>query len=143
VRGSDVRGFFGWQVSKRPSGSEKERIAMAAEQNRAEAPKGKEPVIRTFARGWIGTEPEFKRSGGGVAVCRILVVGEAAGPASEPPTASLYTSGEEAERCADGLNVGDLIEGVGVLGPERKRAPRQEIVVDKEVKLWARAGVAA
>jgi len=116
---------------------------MAAEQNRAEAPEGKEPVIRTFARGWIATEPEFKRSGGGVAVCRIPVIGEADGPASEPPTVSLYTSGDEAERCAGGLNVGDFIEGVGVLGPKRKKALGQEIVVDKEVKLWARAGVAA
>jgi hypothetical protein len=111
---------------------------MAAEQNRAEAPEGKEPVIRTFARGWLGMEPEFKKPDGGVAVCRLLVVGKAAGPASKPPKASLYLSGKEAERCAAGLNPGDLIEAVGVLG-ERDRAPHQEVLVDGRVKLRARA----
>ena len=115
---------------------------MAAEQNRAEAPKGKRPVIRTFARGWIAKELEFKRSSGGVAVCRILVVGEAEGPASEPPTVSLYTSGEEAERCANGLNVGDFIEGIGVVGPKRRKALGQEIVVDKKVLRWGQVGAA-
>jgi len=116
---------------------------MAAEQNRAEAPEGKESVIRTFARGWIGREPEFQRTNKGVAVCRILVIGEEDGPATAPPEAFLYMSGKEAERCAGALNVGDFIEGVGALGPKRRKATGQEIVVDKKVKLWARAGVAA
>ncbi|HEX6688915.1 MAG TPA: hypothetical protein VF085_09665 [Solirubrobacterales bacterium] len=49
----------------------------------------------------------------------------------------------EAERCAYNLREGDLIEGVGVLGPERKSALRQEVLVDKRVKLRQRAGVAA
>lgn len=101
------------------------------------------PVIRTFARGWLGKAPEFKRSDGGVAVCRLLVVGEAAGPASKPPTVSLYLSGEEAVRCGLGLKEGDLIEGIGIVGPERERASRQEVLVNERVKLRARAGVAA
>jgi len=118
---------------------------MAAEQNGAQAAKEYTPVIRTFARGWLTEAPEFRRSAEGVAVCRLVVAGEAAGPASNPPKVSLYLSGSEAERCASGLNLGDLIEGVGVVGPERKRARRQEIMVDtdKRVILRARAGVAA
>jgi len=95
--------------------------------------------MRTFARGWLAKKPEFKRSEEGVAVCRLVVIGEAAGPASKPPRVSLYLRGAEAERCASGLRVGDLIEGVGVLGPERSRAPRQEVLVDERVKLRARA----
>jgi hypothetical protein len=116
---------------------------MAAEQNRAEAPKGKRPVMRTFARGWIGKELEFGRTSNGVAVCRILVIGEEDGPATAPPEAFLYMSGEEAERCVGALSVGDFIEGVGALGPKRRKATGQEILVDEKVKLWARAGVAA
>lgn len=110
-----------------------------AEQNGTQAANGHRPVIRTFARGWLAKAPEFRRSDAGVAVCRLLVVGEAAGPASKPPRVSLYLSGAEAERCADGLHPGDVIEGVGILGPERRRAPRQEVVVDERVKLRARA----
>ena len=113
-----------------------------AEQNGADRTNGHEAVMRTFARGWLAKAPEFRRSDEGVAVCRLLVVGEAAGPASKPPRVSLYVQGAEAERCAGGLSVGDLIEGVGVLGPERKRAPRQEILVDERVKLRARGAVA-
>ncbi len=112
---------------------------MAADQNGAQAANGQRPVIRTFARGWLAKPPEFAHSDEGVAVCRLLVIGEAAGPASQPPRVSLYLRGVEAERCAYGLRQGDLIEGVGVLGPERKRAPRQEVVVDERVKLRARA----
>lgn len=111
---------------------------MAADQNGAQA-NGHQPVIRTFARGWLAKPPEFAHSDEGVAVCRLLVIGEAAGPASKPPRVSLYLRGVEAERCAYGLREGDLIEGVGVLGPERKRAPRQEVLVDERVKLRARA----
>lgn len=113
---------------------------MAAEQNAA---NGQKPVIRTFARGWLTKPPEFGRSDEGIAVCRLLVVGEAVGPASSPPRVSLYLRGVEAERCAYGLREGDLIEGVGVLGPERKRALRQEVLVDRRVKLRARMGTAA
>lgn len=118
---------------------------MAAEQNGTQATTKYQPVIRTFARGRLAEAPEFRRSVEGVAVCRLVVVGEAPGPASNPPKVSLYLRGSEAERCANGLKPGDLIEGVGVVGPERKRAPRQEVVVDedKRVLLRARAGVAA
>ncbi len=116
---------------------------MAADQNGAQAAKGHRPVIRTFARGWLAKPPEFAHSDEGIAVCRLLVIGEAAGPASSPPRVSLYLRGIEAERCAYGLREGDLIEGVGVLGPERKGALRQEVVVEERVKLRARVGVAA
>lgn len=112
---------------------------MAADQNEAQAANGHQPVIRTFARGWLAKPPEFAHSDEGVAVCRLLVIGEAADPASSPPRVSLYLRGVEAERCAYNLREGDLIEGVGVLGPERKRALRQEVLVDKRVKLRARA----
>jgi hypothetical protein len=112
---------------------------MAADRSGAQAANGQRPVIRTFARGWLAKPPEFAHSDEGVAVCRLLVIGEAAGPASKPPRVSLYLRGTEAERCAYGLREGDLIEGVGVLGPERRRAPRQEVLVDERVKLRARA----
>jgi hypothetical protein len=99
--------------------------------------------VRPF-RGWLGKAPEFKRSDGGVAVCRLAVVGKAAGPASKPPSVNVYLSGTEAVRCGLGLREGDLIEGVGVLRPKRERAPRREVVVKEErVILRARAGVAA
>ncbi len=114
-----------------------------AAQNGADRTNGHTAVIRTFARGWLAKPPEFAHSDEGVAVCRLLVIGEAAGPASQPPRVSLYLRGVEAERCAYGLREGDLIEGVGVLGPERKSALRQEVLVDRRVKLRARAGVAA
>lgn len=113
-----------------------------AAQNGADRTNGHAAVIRTFARGWLAKPPEFAHSDEGVAVCRLLVIGEAAGPASQPPRVSLYLRGVEAERCAYGLRQGDLIEGVGVLGPERKRASRQEILVDKRVKLRKRAAAA-
>jgi hypothetical protein len=115
---------------------------MAAERNGAQAAKGHKPVIRTFARGWLTEAPEFRRSDEGVAVCRLVVACEADGPASNPPKVSLYIRGTEAVRCGLGLQQGDLIEGVGVLGPERKRAPRQEVLVDERVKLRARAAAA-
>jgi hypothetical protein len=99
--------------------------------------------VRPF-RGWLTKAPEFKRSGRGVAVFRLLVVGKAAGPASKPPSVNVYLSGTEAVRCGLGLHEGDLIEGVGALKPQRKRASRREVVVKEErVILRARAGVAA
>jgi len=112
---------------------------MATDQNGAQTANGHRPVIRTFARGWLAKAPEFRHSEEGVAVCRLLVIGEAAGPASKPPRVSLYVRGAEAERCAFGLHEGDLIEGVGVLGPERRHPTRQEVLVDERVKLRARA----
>lgn len=99
--------------------------------------------VRPF-RGWLTKAPEFKRSDGGVAVCRLLVVGKAAGPASKPPSVNIYLQGTEAVRCGLGLHEGDLIQGVGVLGPERKRAPRRELVVkDERVILRARPAATA
>lgn len=99
-------------------------------------------VMRTFARGWLAKPPEFAHSDENIAVCRLLVIGTAAGPASKPPRVSLYLRGTEAERCAYGLRQGDLIEAVGVLGPERKSAPRQEVLVDGRVRLRAREAAA-
>jgi hypothetical protein len=113
-----------------------------AAQSGADSTNGHTAVIRTFARGRLAKPPEFAHSDEGVAVCRLLVIGEAAGPASSPPRVSLYLRGVEAERCAYGLREGDLIEGVGVLGPERKGARRQEVLVDKRVILRQRAGAA-
>lgn len=113
-----------------------------AAQNGADRTNGHTAVIRTFARGWLAKPPEFAHSDEGVAVCRLLVIGEAAGPASQPPRVFLYLRGVEAERCAYGLRQGDLIEGVGILGPERKRALRQEVLVDDRVKLRKRAAAA-
>jgi len=99
--------------------------------------------VRPFC-GWLSKAPEFKRSDGGVAVCRLVVVGKAAGPASKPPSVGVYLRGTEAVRCGLGLHEGDLIEGVGVLGPKRKRVSRREVVVeDERVILRAKAGVAA
>jgi hypothetical protein len=113
---------------------------MAAIQSGAQAG---DSGVRPF-RGWLGKAPEFERSNRGVAVCRLVVVGKAAGPASKPPSVGVYLRGTEAVRCGLGLQEGDLIEGVGVLGPKRERASRREVVVEeKRVILRARAGVAA
>ncbi len=115
---------------------------MPAGQSGAQAANTQEPVLRTFARGWLTKAPQFGRLSDGVAVCRLLVAGEAAGPASKPPRVSLYVKGAEAERCAR-LLVGSLIEGVGVIGPERDRADRQEILVDEGKRVILRARPAA
>ncbi|MDX6610194.1 MAG: hypothetical protein QOF85_2119 [Solirubrobacterales bacterium] len=112
---------------------------MAAVQSGAQAANTQEPVLRTFARGWLTKAPQFGRLRDGAAVCRLLVVGEALGPASKPPKVSLYVKGAEAERCADGLLVGDLIEGVGIIGPERERADRQEVLLDEGARVILRA----
>lgn len=96
-------------------------------------------VMRVFVRGRLARKPEFAQTVEGVAICRLLVLGRAAGPASSPPRVSLYLSGEEARRCAFGLGEGDLIEGVGDLGPERRKALRQEVLVTERVKLRERA----
>ena len=59
----------------------------AAEQVRAEA-TGWEPTIRTRAQGWLAKPPELRYSDEEVAVCRLVVIGKAAGPASRPPRES-------------------------------------------------------
>lgn len=104
-----------------------------------------EEVMRTFVRGRLGKAPELARTLGeeATAVCRLVVLGRAAGPASRPPKVSLYLKGAEAERCASGLHPGDLIEAVGDVGPERTKARRQEVLVSEPVKLRARAGGSA
>jgi hypothetical protein len=103
-------------------------------------------VMRTFVRGRLGRAPEFARSVDGVGVCRLLVIGQAAGPASSPPRVSLYVRDgapglrdDEAVRCGMGLCAGDLIEAVGDIGPERRKARRQEVLVSERVKLRGRA----
>ena len=109
------------------------------------AGEGRDAVMRTFVRGRLGRAPEFARTVGEeqTAICRMLVLGRAAGPASSPPKVSLYLKGAEAKRCALGLRAGDLIEAVGNIGPERAQAHHQEVLVDKQVKLLARAGGSA
>ena len=111
--------------------------------------KAQMAVMRTFVRGRLAGKPEYARTSDGGEVCRLIVIGEAAGPASSPPRASLYIRNgdgaseglraDEARRCAFGLNPGDLIQAVGDLGPERARALRQEVLVSEPVRLRARA----
>lgn len=118
---------------------------------RDEASNGKaEEVMRTFVRGRLGRAPEFARSVDGVGICRLLVIGKAAGPASSPPRVSLYIRdggpglrSDEAVRCGLGLQPGDLIEAVGDLGPERRKARRQEVLVSERVRLRERAASGA
>jgi hypothetical protein len=124
---------------------EKGAVEMAAK--RVQTSNGKaDAVMRAFVRGRLGQAPEFARSVDGVGVCRLLVVGQAAGPASSPPRVSLYIRDgapelrdDEAMRCSCGLNPGDLIEAVGNIGPERRKARRQEVLVSEQVKLRERA----
>jgi hypothetical protein len=118
---------------------------MEAKRNQASNGTAEE-AMRTFVRGRLGRAPEFARSVDGVGVCRLLVVGRAAGPASSPPRVSLYVKDgapglrdDEAVRCGCGLNRGDLIEAVGDIGPERPKARRQEVLVSERVKLRERA----
>jgi hypothetical protein len=117
---------------------------MATSSGAAEMMSGEE-VMRTFVRGRLAKAPEFARTLGEEAttVCRLLVIGKARGPASRPPKVSLYLKGAEAERCAFGLNRGDLIEAAGDIGPERAKAGHQEVLVSDRVKLRARAGGSA
>ena len=117
----------------------------------AEAPNGKaEELMRTFVRGRLGRAPEFTQTVDGVGICRLLVVGKAAGPASSPPRIALYVrdggpglESNEAERCHLGLREGDLIEAVGNVGPERRKARRQEVLVSERVRLRERAASSA
>lgn len=121
---------------------------MTAQRVESANDEGRE-AMRTFVRGRVARAPEFARSVNGVGVCRLLVVGRAAGPASNPPRVSLYIRdggrglrSDEAVRCGLGLHPGDLIEAVGDIGPERPTARRQEVLVSESVKLRQRAGTA-
>jgi single-stranded DNA-binding protein len=98
--------------------------------------------------GRLGREPEAATTLGGVAVCRLVVVKRAAGPASSPARVGLYLKGELAKRCGAKLHEGDLVEALGELGNRRGKArPRYpEVLVEDapdNVKLYERAGVAA
>jgi hypothetical protein len=125
---------------------------MAAHHDRAEANGGSDAVMRSFVRGTVAQKPEYARTTEGGEVCRLVVIG-GAGPASKPARVSLYirngaasTEGlrsDEAHRCAFGLRAGDVIQAVGDIGPERRRAPRQEVIVSEPVRLRARAAEAA
>lgn len=102
-------------------------------------------VMRTFVRARVA-RTEFVRTMEGIGVCRMLVIGEAAGPASSPVQVSLYVrdgGGElredEAKRCAFNLHEGDLIQAVGDLAPKRRRAKLPEVLVSEPVRLRARA----
>lgn len=124
---------------------------MAAQHDRAEE-NGGEAVMRSFVRGTLAQKPEYARTTEGGEVCRLVVIGEA-GPAGKPPRVSLYIRNgaaraeglrpDEAHRCAFGLRVGDVIQAVGDIGPERRTARRQEVIVSEPVRLRARAAEAA
>lgn len=128
---------------------------MSQKRSAAGEQAAKTAVMRSFVRARIVEEPEFSRTMEGVGVCRIQVIGEAAGPAGSPPKVSLYIrdGGEggklrpdEAKRCAFNLRKGDLIQAVGSQGAQRRRARLPEVIVDERVKLLDRAvqaGVAA
>jgi hypothetical protein len=112
------------------------------------------PVLRTFARAPICGISRWKELDEGVGVCRITVIGEAPGPASSPPRVTFYVKDggfpedghplrvDEARRCVAALHVGDVVELIGNVGPERGTAERQEVVVTEPVKLKERAPVA-
>ncbi len=98
-----------------------------------------EAILWTFVQGRV-SKRDFRETDEGVGVCRLIVVGEAAGPASKPPRVSLYIRDggdlrpDEARRCAFNLNVGDLIQAVGNVGAERDTALHQEIIVTERVR---------
>ena len=110
-------------------------------------------VLRTFARAPICGISRWKELDEGIGVCRITVIGEAPGPASSPPRITFYVKdggfpedghplrADEARRCAAALQVGDVVELIGNVGPERGTAERQEVVVTEPVKLKERAPV--
>jgi hypothetical protein len=127
---------------------------MTIQASRHTSERDPEAVIRTLVRARISTVPEWDRSEGGVGVCRLTVIGDAAGPASRPPRVTLYIKDggcpeegymlqpDESRRCAFNLGVGDLIQAVGNLGPERDKVDRQEVIVTEPVKLKLRAAEA-
>ena len=106
-----------------------------------------EDVMRTFVRGRIASRA-YRRTSEGVGVCRLIVVGTAAGPASKPPRVSLYIRDggnlrpDEAMRCAHSLADGDLIQAVGDVGGERDGARHQEVIVTEQVRRRAVAEAA-
>lgn len=115
--------------------------------------EGSGTVLRTFARAPICDISRWKELDEGIGVCRITVIGEAPGPASSPPRVTFYVKdggypeeghplrADEARRCAAALQVGDVVELIGNVGPERRTAERQEVVVTERVKLKQRAPV--
>lgn len=119
---------------------------MSQQQSEAQA-STPEAVMRTFVRGRLASK-ELVRTMEGTAICRLVVIGEARGPASSPPRVSLYIGEggdlreDEARRCASNLGEGDLIQAVGDVGPQRPGARWQEIVVSEPVRLRARKAVA-
>ncbi|HJZ38314.1 MAG TPA: SLOG family protein [Solirubrobacterales bacterium] len=105
-------------------------------------------VLRTFAVGPICAISKWTalQDGSGDGVCRITILGDPPGPASSPPKITFYVKDggfpeqgyplrpDEARRCAAGLEVGDRVEIIGNVGPERASADRQEVIVTQEVK---------
>jgi hypothetical protein len=105
-------------------------------------------VLRTFAVGPICAISKWTelQDGTGEGVCRITILGDPPGPASNPPKITFYVKDggfpeqgyplrpDEARRCAAGLKVGDRVEMIGNVGPERASADRQEVIVTQEVK---------
>jgi hypothetical protein len=115
--------------------------------------KGRVPVLQTFALAPISSITGSAELDDGVGVCRITVIADPPGPASNPPRTTFYVKDggfpedghplrpDEARRCAAGLNVGDWVELIGNVGPERYTAVRQEVIVTEPVKLKERAPV--
>jgi hypothetical protein len=115
--------------------------------------KERVPVLRTFALAPISAISRWKELDDGIGVCRVYVIGEAPGPASNPPRITFYVKdggfpedghplrADEARRCAAALKVGDWVELIGNVGPERDTAERQEVIVTEPVKLKERAPV--
>jgi hypothetical protein len=113
--------------------------------------KGHVPVLRTFARAPISAISRWRELEDGIGVCRISVIGDPPGPASNPPRITFYVKDggypedghplrpDEARRCAESLRVGDWVELIGNVGPERDSAERQEVIVTEPVKLKERA----
>ena len=126
---------------------------MAQETKANQDTKERGAVLRTFARAPICAISRWKELDEGIGVCRITVIGEAPGPASGPPRVTFYVKdggfpedghplgADEARRCAAALKVGDVVELIGNVGPERGTAERQEVVVTEPVKLKKRAPV--
>jgi hypothetical protein len=112
-----------------------------------------DPVLRTFARAPISSISRWTELEDGIGFCRISVIGEAPGPASNPPRVTFYVMDggdpgqgdplrpDEAKRCAANLKAGDWVELIGKVGPERDRADHQEVIVTEPVKLKERGPV--
>ncbi|HVX32144.1 MAG TPA: hypothetical protein VHA80_03305 [Solirubrobacterales bacterium] len=126
---------------------------MAEKTKASRQTKERGPVLRTFALAPICGISRWRELDDGIGVCRITVIGNPPGPASSPPKITFYVKdggypeagrplrADEAKRCAAALHVGDVVELIGDVGPERDRARRQEVVVTEPVKLKERAPV--